>query len=84
MVKLLGPQNHFFEENFTLADSFIDRMQLELNELDKRIGKLEKFIESDSFMSLEVTDRNLLNEQLQAMHNYLGALSCRMERVTYN
>lgn len=74
----------FFEENFTLSDSFIDRMQLELNELDKRIGKLEKFIESDSFMSLEVTDRNLLNEQLQAMHNYLGALSCRMERVTYN
>lgn len=38
----------------------------------------------DLFMSLEVTDRNLLNEQLQAMHNYLGALSCRMERVTYN
>lgn len=71
----------FFEENFTLADSFIDKMKLELDELDERIEKLEKFIESDSFMSLEKTDRNLLNEQLQAMHSYLGALSCRMERV---
>ena len=74
----------FFEENFALADSFIDRMKLELDELDERIGKLEKFIESDSFISLEETDRNLLNEQLQAMHSYLGALSCRMERVTSN
>ena len=55
-------------------------MQLELNELDERINKLEKFIESDSFISLEETDRNLLNEQLQAMHSYLGALFCRMEK----
>lgn len=74
----------FFEDKFMLADSFVDRMKLELDELDDRIYKLEKFIESDSFISLEETDRNLLNEQLQAMHSYLGALSCRMERVTYN
>ena len=58
----------FFEENFALADSFID--------------KLEKFI--DSFASLEETDRNLLTEQLEAMHSYLGALSCRMERAISN
>lgn len=74
----------FFEENFTLADSFIDRMKLELDELDDRIWKLEKFIESDAFKSLEETDRNLLNEQLEAMHSYLGALSCRMERAISN
>lgn len=74
----------FFEENFTLADSFIDRMKLELDDLDERIGKLEKFIESDSFISLEETDRNLLNGQLQAMHSHLSALSCRMERATSN
>ena len=74
----------FFEENFALADSFIDRMKLELDELDERIEKLEKFIDSDSFASLEETDRNLLNEQLQAMHNYLGTLSCRMKRATSN
>lgn len=74
----------FFEENFTLADSFADRMKLELDELDDRIWKLEKFIESDAFKSLEETDRNLLNEQLEAMHSYLGALSCRMERAISN
>lgn len=74
----------FFEDKFTLADSFIDRMILELDELDDRILKLEKFIESESFMSLEETDRNLLNEQLQAMHGYLGALSCRFERAISN
>lgn len=74
----------FFEEKFTLADSFIDRMKLELDELDERIENLEKFIESDSFLSLEETDRSLLNKQLQAMHSYLGALSCRMERATSN
>lgn len=71
----------FFEDKFTLAESYIDRMKIEL---DDRIWKLEKFIESDSFMSLEETDRNLLNEQLEAMHSYLGALSCRMERATSN
>lgn len=74
----------FFEDKFTLIDSFIDRMKLELEELDDRIWKLEKFIESDSFNSLEETDRNLLNEQLQAMHGYLGALSCRFERAISN
>lgn len=74
----------FFEDKFTLAESYIDRMKIELDELDDRIWKLEKFIESDSFMSLEETDRNLLNEQLEAMHSYLGALSCRMERATSN
>lgn len=74
----------YLEDNFTIYDSFVDRMKLELDELDERIEKLEKFIESDSFMSLEETDRNLLNEQLQAMHSYLGALSCRMERATSN
>lgn len=71
----------FFEDKFTLADSFVDRMKLELDELDERINKLEKFIETDSFISLEETDRNLLNEQLQAMHSYLCVLSCRMKRV---
>lgn len=74
----------YLEDNFTIYDSFVDRMKLELDELDERIEKLEKFIESDSFMSLEETDRNLLNEQLQAMHSYLGVLSCRFERATSN
>lgn len=70
----------YLEDNFTIYDSFIDKMKLELDELDERIEKLEKFIESDSFMSLEETDRNLLNEQLQAMHSYLCVLSCRMKK----
>ncbi len=83
-MNLLGHQSHFFEENFTLADSFIDRMKLELDELDDRILKLEKFIESDAFKTLEETDINLLNEQLEAMHSYLGTLSCRMERAISN
>jgi len=74
----------FFEDKFTLAESCIDRMKIELDELDDRILKLEKFIESDAFKSLEETDRNLLTEQLEAMHSYLGALSCRMERATSN
>lgn len=74
----------FFEDKFTLADSFVDRIKLELDELDERIEKLEKFIDSDSFASLEEIDRNLLNEQLEAMHSYLGALSCRMERAISN
>lgn len=74
----------YLEDNFTIYDSFVDKMKLELDELDERIEKLEKFIESDSFMSLEETDRNLLNEQLQAMHSYLCVLSCRMKRATSN
>lgn len=74
----------YLDDNFTIYDSFVDRMQLELDELDERINKLEKFIETDSFISLEETDRNLLNEQLQAMHSYLCVLSCRMKRATSN
>lgn len=88
MVKIekkVSQTTYCMDEAMKSNDSFdYDAKINELRKINERLEKLEKFIDSDSFASLEETDRDLLNEQLQAMHNYLGTLSCRMKRATSN
>lgn len=60
-------------------DTFIERMQKELIELQEKTEKLRDYIESGRADSLGVVRRNLLVEQHNAMSKYQEILACRVE-----
>ena len=69
--------------------NYIQRMELELDSLKDKVNKLAKFIEgSDVYANLEIIDKVLMQNQLDAMIRYLECLQCRLdrekERVTHN
>lgn len=53
------------------------RMLDELAELNERIEKLEKFLESDN--NLDIVYHNLMQAQLSVMHSYSDILSKRID-----
>lgn len=57
---------------------FILRLIEEEKELAQKVGKLDKFIESDKFMNAGSVQRPLLWHQLKAMKKYLGLLNMRL------
>lgn len=59
----------------------VQRMDLELNVLEERIGKLSAFLQTQIFKDLPVEDRDLMLTQLHAMDTYAVALKARRERV---
>jgi hypothetical protein len=60
--------------------TFVQRIELELNVLVERMGKLAEFMESPRYEELALEDRDLLIDQLQAMTLYRGALEQRLAR----
>ena len=48
-------------------------------ELAKRLFKLNKFIENDTFKELTEIEKNLLNDQFDVMHAYLRILHRRIQ-----
>jgi hypothetical protein len=59
--------------------SFVDRMQIELGELQQRLEKLDVFLTSSAFRSLGSESAELLREQLAAMMEYEKFLKQRIE-----
>lgn len=57
---------------------FVERMLIEQSELKERLVKLNAFIESEQFMSLDRANRTLLLRQTDAMTSYLETLSARI------
>ena len=69
-----------FEQAYKVADSFVDRLLIERDELNGRLNKLRQFIESPKFVEI-VTDeyqRLLLSKQESRMHEYLEILNERI------
>lgn len=62
----------------TPNSDFILRLIEEEKELAQKVGKLDKFIESDKFKDAGSTQRPLLWHQLKAMKQYLGLLNMRL------
>lgn len=59
---------------------FITRMEAELKELEERISKLSKFIDSDTFKYyISCEKQDLMNEQLGVMIHYQRLLKQRLE-----
>lgn len=70
-----------FEKAYKVADTFVDRLLIERDELNERLNKLRQFIESPKFVEI-VTDEYqslLLCKQESRMHEYLEILNERIK-----
>jgi hypothetical protein len=56
----------------------IEKLKQEQQELKERLLKLTDFINSEEYYAIEVSERNLLNQQRAGMEIYLNALTRRI------
>lgn len=68
-----------FEKAYKPADTFLDRMEIEISELHDKYTKLDAFITGDKFASLSRVDRELLIRQHKAMEDYYFILQDRIK-----
>lgn len=63
-----------------MVEPFVARMLIERFELrEKKITKLNKFIDGDKFKELPIVKQDLLVSQYNAMLTYLGILEMRLK-----
>lgn len=67
-----------FEESYNVAETYVDRMKIELADLNERICSATRAI--STFGALPDDERWQLKRQLEAMHNYADAL---YDRIRY-
>ncbi|MEY4760668.1 MAG: hypothetical protein RLZZ200_524 [Pseudomonadota bacterium] len=72
-----SPQD-VFERAYKPIDTPKQRVELELAQLNERLGKLEKFIDSEAFSALAVEQSGLLRKQASLMRQYAVVLSDRL------
>ena len=58
------------------------RVVEEKAELDKKLSRLEAFMNSISFIEIDAQDAHLLREQWRCMTDYSNCLSLRIERFS--
>lgn len=68
-----------FEKSYRVSETHLDRMNIELQEVQERYLKGRKFSFSQDFRKLSERKRNALRKQLDSMENYLYLLSHRIE-----
>lgn len=72
-----------FEKAYKCADSFLDRLHIEMRDLYAKMDKLAPFIASDKIDEV-VTDKyqnHLLRLQHRIMSRYINVLECRIGRL---
>ena len=67
-----------FEKAYKLADTPLDRMIIEYDELKQKIDKLDAFLDSEKFKTLDEKVKGLLSSQYHIMIAYSITLSERM------
>lgn len=68
-----------FEKAYKCADTYLDRLHIERDELNERINKAQEFYSSPNFRKLLCPDEQLAFEtQLDLMRNYLAVLNARI------
>lgn len=67
-----------FEKAYKVADTPVDKLNIELTNISNKQDELNKFFDTDEFKSLSTTNKNLLHAQFGAMLAYSSIL---MERV---
>lgn len=68
-----------FEKSYKVAETYIDRMKIELSELKEKYLKGFDFLCSESGMKLQIREKNALEEQLECMKRYIRILTGRIE-----
>lgn len=72
-----------FEKAYKCADSFLDRLHIEMRDLYEKMDKFAPFIESGKIDEV-VTDKyqnHLLRLQHRIMSRYINVLECRIGRI---
>lgn len=59
-----------FEKTYKVADTFLDRLEIEESELEVKIDKLQGFWDTDTYQNLSQQHKNLLDAQYSAMVAY--------------
>lgn len=67
-----------FDKAYKCSDTFLDRLYIELSDLQDKQGKLQKFFDTETFKGLSVQNRTLLEAQFDAMLSYSSIL---IERI---
>ena len=67
-----------FEKAYKVADTPLDRIIIEYDELKQKIDKLDVFLDSDKFKTLDEKVKGLLSSQYHIMIAYSIVLSERM------
>lgn len=70
-----------FEKTYQVADTPLDRMTIEENELTDRMKKLTSFISGNKFKELDSATRSMLTSQYESMREYLAALCMRSTKM---
>lgn len=69
-----------FDEAYKPAETFLDRLAIEQNELTEKVDKLRKFLSvEDAQMKVGSFQFVRMTEQLEAMEKYLNILTIRIE-----
>ena len=67
-----------FDKAYKVADTPLDRMVIEYDELKQKIDKLDVFLDSDKFKTLDEKVKGLLSSQYHIMIAYAIVLGERM------
>ena len=67
-----------FEKSYKVADTPLDRMVIEYDELKEKIDKLDVFLDSEKFKTLDEKVKGLLSSQYHIMIAYSITLNERM------
>lgn len=70
-----------FEKAYKIAETPLNRMQIEAEELVNKIRKLVGFTNNDKFNELDYVTRALLLTQLEAMKEYMALLNLRYTKM---
>lgn len=69
-----------FEKHYKKSDTYIDRMKIELEELQDKLIKLDNFLESEKSINLiSGNERFLMEDQAAYMERYIGCLVSRID-----
>lgn len=73
-----------FDILFHPAETHVERMWVELDHLRKQIDKLEKFLESDTYKNMNLTQQKIIQYPLSDMREYEHYLKVRYEAERMN
>ena len=70
-----------FEEAYKIADTYLDRLRIEYDDVKERVLKLQTFLMSEEFRGMPAEKKEKLKNQSLAMSIYLGILACRIDEA---
>lgn len=70
-----------FESSYKIADTYLDRLYIEAEELAKKQTLLIEYMDSPMFVGQEYGERKMMEAQFASMLSYLTILQLRIERA---